>query len=226
MPSRLQWIDSCTDMSRKILWPPYSMEVFQAWIWYCEIVVRPPPSAASKSCSVSNTPTRPRYVDLTYHSTESSCPNAWYLILTRSEFLIPHSEVRQRELANRIWKCHLHISTFATTQASQHNQQQQQQLLQQPVLSPQTRCTSTVVMKVIMRSAVLALKLHLVTSTGTATNVLKFCNIPVQPTSFSFLLPPTPFHLNRYQLNRGINSQTYSGTPMRSGRNYLNCATD
>ena len=63
-----------------------------------------------------------------------------------------------------------------------------------------------IVLKVIIRSAVLALKLCLVTSTGIATNVLKSYNNRAQPTSLSLLLPPTPYHLNSCQLNLEINS--------------------
>ena len=55
--------------------------------------------------------------------------------------------------------------------------------------------------------------------------MLKFCNKPAHPTSLSFLLPPTPFNLNTYQLNRGKNSQSCNWTPMESAQNYLNNAT-
>ena len=74
---------------------------------------------------------------------------------------------------------------------------------------------ATVVIQVIIRNAVPTLKLCLVTSTGAETNVLKFCNNPAQPTSLSLLFPPTPLHLNSYQLNLGVNSQSYNGTPMK-----------
>ena len=84
---------------------------------------------------------------------------------------------------------------------------------------------ATVTIQVIIRSAAMVLKLCLVTSTGTATNVLKFCDNPAQSTSLSFMFPPTPFHLNSYKLNLGINSQSYNRTPMESVRNYLNYAT-
>ena len=80
-------------------------------------------SAAGKLCSVCSTPIRPRYADLAYHCTDSSCPNACHLIPTCSGFPIPRGEARHRELATRIWKCHLHLhgcqnssrSTLSTT---------------------------------------------------------------------------------------------------------------
>ena len=104
-------------------------------LWKCskygsgiaEIVIPPPPSATAKSYSVCSTPIWPRYADLAYYCTESSCPNVWHLILTCNRFFIPRSEARQRELANPIWKCHLHTSTVVTTQADQQNQHQEQQ---------------------------------------------------------------------------------------------------
>ena len=55
--------------------------------------------------------------------------------------------------------------------------------------------------------------------------MLKFCNNPAHPTSLSFLLPPTPFNLNIYQLNRGKNSQSCNWMSMESAQNYLNNAT-
>ena len=73
------------------------------------------PSAAGKLCSVSTTPIRPRYADLAYHCANSSFPNVCHLIPTCSRFPIPRGEARQRELATRIWKCHLHISTVFNT---------------------------------------------------------------------------------------------------------------
>ena len=85
---------------------------------------------------------------------------------------------------------------------------------------------ATIAIKATVRSAVLAPKLDLMISAGTATNVLRFYNNPAQSTSLSFLLPPTPFHLYSYQLNRGINSQSYNGMLMEFAWNYLNCMTD
>ena len=84
----------------------------------------------------------------------------------------------------------------------------------------------TVVIKVIIRSAVLAVKLRLMTSTETATNLLKSCNNLAQSTSFSLLLPPAPPHLNNYQLNLGISSQSYNETLMESTQNCFNYATN
>ena len=81
--------------------------------------------------------------------------------------------------------------------------------------------SATIEVKVIIRSKVLVLKLNLVTLTETATKVEKLCNNPTQPTSLNFPLPLTPFHLNSYQLNRGINSQSYNGTPIESAWNSL-----
>ena len=73
---------------------------------------------------------------------------------------------------------------------------------------------ATIAIKATVRSAVLAPKLDLMISAGTATNVLGFFNNPAQSTSLSFLLPPTLFHLYSYQLNRGINSQSHNGMLM------------
>ena len=123
MPSTLQWftvaqISHAKCSAFNLLWtcPKHGFAI-------AEIVAPPPPilerlnrpSAASKLCSVCSTHILPSHADLAYHCADSLCLNVCHLFSTCSGFPIPRGEARQRELATRIWKCHLHISPVVNT---------------------------------------------------------------------------------------------------------------
>ena len=87
--------------------------------------IRSRPSAAGKSCSICKNPIGTCYADLAYHCANPSCDNVCHLAATYSGFVNPRRPARARVLSTRVWHCHLHSSSSASSHSAT-----------QPVTSP------------------------------------------------------------------------------------------